>query len=123
MFFEGTDREHVAFPTREAEALLDIFEKRIPNMKRLIEQQDALIGIQDDQIAVLERSLVLTSSNAADALMIAEKWKEAAQAQAESNFWDDLFESPYFWSVALVVGAAGGAGIYAVIDKLDGSLD
>lgn len=115
VFFKNTDREHVGFPTLEVEALLNVFEERIPTMKSLMKAQDSLINTQDDQIGVLAETASVSQSMTRDALHLADVWKEAAKAQAVSNFWDDLFNNKFIW---IGIGALAGAGIYAIVDAV-----
>jgi hypothetical protein len=120
VFFSNTAQEHVGFPTREAEVLLHLLEKRVPLMKSILEDHEKLQELKDKQIANLKEQVVSTATVAAQHKEVAAAWKETAQTQAVADFWEDLIKSPYLWAG---VGVLAGAGIYALIDKFDGRED
>lgn len=101
----------------EAEALLHVLEVKVPLAKSIIEDHEQLQTLKDQQIQTLNEALVVSSSISADYQKIAQGWKEAAQAQAQADFWRDLLDSKFLW---LGIGALAGAGAYAIIDRITG---
>jgi hypothetical protein len=95
--------------------MLNVFEERIPTMKSLILAQDDLIDTQNSQINTLTETASVSQSMTRDALRLADTWKDAAQAQAQASFWEDLINSKILW---IGVGVAAGAGIYAIVDAV-----
>jgi len=99
----------VAADLTTGEALLDIFEVRIPAIKRITENQAAEIVLLKENVHTATSALALSESATADALVSRDAWREAAKI-SETSLFEDIFFAKELWFVA---GLGLGVGITA----------
>lgn len=103
--------EYIGFPAAEAEAMLEVFEHRIPLMKSVIARQETLSSLLTKQVRIHEAMLVESSSVAAGWKELAGVWKTAAEA-GEPSWYERIFLSKELW---LIMGVVGGAALTKLI--------
>lgn len=82
----------IGWPQDDAEAILHVFEVRIPEMQQVIRQHEVLESMYRSQLRTSREMLVVTASNARAWETMAHSWKEAAEATKPS-----IWERPELW--------------------------
>lgn len=89
---------YVGWPEDEAEKILFFFEQRVP----LVEQQ---VAQQQEVLRLMEVQVQLGQAARSEVEVIAQRWREVAEAYKQSAL-ERFLGRPEFW---FVVGAIGGA--------------
>jgi hypothetical protein len=113
VFFPNTPQEHVGFPTAEAEALLDVVENRIPQMKKIIKTHEEGSALKDKQVALAEQEAAQWRGIAGDKDTVIAAQKDLIEAQKPSIIEKVLF-SKELW---LVAGVVLTVGAFELFDK------
>jgi hypothetical protein len=95
----------VATDLKTAEALVEVFERRIPAAKRLIENQGKEIDLLKENVRTATRALSLAESAVTDAEESRDAWKQAAKTQETSLLEDILFSKELWFLGGLAAGA------------------
>lgn len=105
--------EYVGWPAEDAEALLEVVERRVPRLLGVIKDQDTLIALRREQAEIRGAMIAETATIAAEWKGLAESWKAAATI-SQPTILDRLLA---LWPLWLVVGiVAGAVGTKALLD-------
>ena len=111
---EVDGRSGVWFPEEDADRLLDVVTRKLPEAESVIETQQEIIELQVQQIRTATVALVETSSVAKMHHDLAATAIKAFNEEADRN--SGLFNEPAFWIVVGILIYAGADGLRRIVD-------
>lgn len=105
--------EYVGWPKADAEAILNVFEKRIPLLLKINEDCEKLEKLDDAREAIYTSAKAALNDRSEAERAIKEVWKEAA-LQIAPSFLERIFTS---WELWFILGLVGGTIFGATLTK------